>query len=65
MNEWTSIIERAEAEAKELGLKHFRIEKIRIQRFEKDFPVVWYRLATKGQPQWRSGNGTINYEMET
>jgi len=55
MNDWTPIIEKAEAEARELGLKHFRVEKIRIQKMDKDMPTVWYRLATKGQPEWRSG----------
>ncbi len=54
VNDWTPIIEKAEAEAKELGLKNFRIEKVRIQRMDKDFPLTWYRLAGKGTPQWRA-----------
>lgn len=51
---WTPIIEKVEAEAKALGLENFRIEKVRIQKMDSDMPVVWYRLATKGSPEWQA-----------
>ena len=51
---WTPVIEKAEAEARELGLKNFRVEKIRIQKMDKGMPTVWYRIATKGRPEWRA-----------
>ena len=53
MNDWTPIIERAEAEVKDMGIKNFRIVKVRIQKFEEDFPTVWYRMASKGRPTWQ------------